>query len=155
MASFFAGSLNVNMSRFDPGRAVELIEEQRASILFEFSPRPEYKAKSKELKFLKKVRGKAWICDDDYQLIRVEAETIETIAFGLGILVRLHKGARLTFQRQRVNDEIWLPSVAQFAGKGRILLLKGFRFEGTSEYSDYQKFTVQSSISFAPSKKAD
>ncbi len=37
-ASFLAGSLNVNLSRFDPARAVELIEEQRASIMFEFSP---------------------------------------------------------------------------------------------------------------------
>ena len=121
-----------------------------STILFEFYPRPEYKAKTKELKFLKKIRGRAWICDDDYQMIRVEAETIGTISFGLWILVRLHKGAKLTFQRQRINDEIWLPSIAHFAGKGRILLLKGFRFEGTSEYSDYQKFTVQSSISFAP-----
>ena len=38
LASFLAGSLNVNMSRFDPARAVDLVEEQKASIMFEFSP---------------------------------------------------------------------------------------------------------------------
>jgi hypothetical protein len=120
-----------------------------STILFEFVPRPEYKAKTKELKFLKKIRGRAWICEDDYQIVRVEAETIENISFLLGILAKLHKGATLTFQRQRVNDEIWLPSIAHFKGKGRILLFKGLRIEGKSEFSDYQKFTVQSAINYA------
>jgi long-chain acyl-CoA synthetase len=36
--SFHAGALNVNMSRFDAIRAVELIEEKRVTVLFDFSP---------------------------------------------------------------------------------------------------------------------
>jgi len=36
--SFHAGSLNVNMSKFDPGKAVALIEEKKVSVLFDFSP---------------------------------------------------------------------------------------------------------------------
>ena len=36
--SFQAGALNVNMSKFDPARAVELIEDQNATMLFTFSP---------------------------------------------------------------------------------------------------------------------
>ncbi len=37
-SSFHAGALNVNMSKFDAGRAVELIEEKKVSIMFTFSP---------------------------------------------------------------------------------------------------------------------
>ena len=36
--SFHAGSLNVNMSKFDAGKAVALIEEKQVSVLFDFSP---------------------------------------------------------------------------------------------------------------------
>jgi long-chain acyl-CoA synthetase len=36
--SFQAGALNVNMSKFDPTRAVELIEDQQVTMLFTFAP---------------------------------------------------------------------------------------------------------------------
>ncbi len=36
--SFHAGALNVNMSKFDATKAVELIKEKRVSLLFDFAP---------------------------------------------------------------------------------------------------------------------
>jgi acyl-CoA synthetase (AMP-forming)/AMP-acid ligase II len=36
--SFHAGALNVNMSKFDAQKAVELIEEKKVSLFFDFSP---------------------------------------------------------------------------------------------------------------------
>lgn len=36
--SFHAGALNVNMSRFDAAKAVQLIEEKNVSIMFDFAP---------------------------------------------------------------------------------------------------------------------
>jgi len=36
--SFHAGALNVNMSKFDAAKAVELIEDKRVSVFFDFSP---------------------------------------------------------------------------------------------------------------------
>jgi long-chain acyl-CoA synthetase len=38
LQAFHAGAMNLNMSKFDAERAVELIERHRASVLFEFSP---------------------------------------------------------------------------------------------------------------------
>ena len=35
---FHAGALNVNMSKFDAAKAVELIEEKKVSVFFDFSP---------------------------------------------------------------------------------------------------------------------
>ncbi len=37
-ASFHAGALNVNMRKFDPGKAVSLIQDKKVSLLFDFSP---------------------------------------------------------------------------------------------------------------------
>jgi len=120
-----------------------------STYLIGFSPRADYKPKVKEVKLLKKISGKAWVCDEDFQLVRIEADLIENASFGLGILAKLHKGATMSFQRRKVNDELWLPSVAHFSGKGRFLLFKGFRVELTSEYSDYRRFSVASSVTFS------
>jgi len=37
-AAFHAGALNINMSKFDAVRAVELIEQKKVSVLFDFAP---------------------------------------------------------------------------------------------------------------------
>ncbi len=120
-----------------------------STYLIGFSPRPDYKPRVKEVKLLKKISGKAWVSDEDFQLVRIEADLIENASFGLGILAKLHKGATMSFQRRKVNGEVWLPAVAHFSGKGRFLLFKGFRVELTSEYSDYKRFSVSSSITFS------
>ena len=118
------------------------------AFMVDFTPRPEFKVTMKAVKPLKKISGRVWISEEDYQLVRIEAETLKSLKFGLGVIARLNKGASLTFQRRKVNDEIWLPAEAFFQGTGRILLFKGFRFQVRSEYSDYQKFSVGSSVSF-------
>ncbi len=118
------------------------------TLVVAFTPRPEFKVTIKDVKPLKKISGRAWISEDDYQLVRIEAETLGTIRFGLGIIAKLNKGARMAFQRRKINDEIWLPAEAHFQGTGRILVFRGFRFQARSEYSDYKKFSVGSSVTF-------
>ena len=36
--SFHAGALNINMSKFDAARAVELIESNQVTVMFDFAP---------------------------------------------------------------------------------------------------------------------
>jgi len=121
----------------------------RQTILVEFEPDPSFRPRRKDIRPLKKIRGKAWVDEADFQLVRIEAELLGSISLGLGFLAKLHKGAEIRFQRRKLNDEIWLPAEAYFRVSGRILLLKGFRVEAVHSYSDYQKFSVESSVSFA------
>ncbi len=120
-----------------------------STILLRFTPVHGYKPKTDDGKMLKKFRGRAWFSEQDYQLVQVEVELIENIRFGLGLVARLHKGAQLVFKRRRINNEIWLPAEAYAAGSARVLLLKVFRIEAVSEFSDYKKFTVASSVTFS------
>ena len=124
--------------------------EVHTTLVVSFTPRPEFKSKIKDIKVLQKVRGRVWVSERDYQPVKVEAETLESIKFGWSILAKLEKGAHMVFQRRKVNDEVWLPDQASFRGSGRLLLLKEFRFQATSKYSDYKKFSVASKISFEP-----
>ena len=122
------------------------------TIVVDFTPRPEFKTQIKEVKFLKKIKGRAWISQEDYQTARIEAETIKSLKFGLGLIAKLNKGAQMTVQRRKINDEVWLPEEASFYGTGRILLFKRFRFQTKRKYSGYKKFSVTSRVSFPAEK---
>ena len=127
--------------------------EGRSAIVLAFEPRPDYRPKTTEAKVLAKVRGKAWFGEADQELIRIEAELGDNLSFGLGLVAKLNRGTRMVFQRRRVNDEIWLPAESHFSGTGRILVLKGFRVEVQTTYSDYRKFSVETSMRIEGQKK--
>ncbi len=138
----------LRLYRFEIQRR-ELLEGY-PTLVVKFTPRPGFKSKIKDVKILRKIQGRVWVSEQDYQPVKVEAETLKSIKFGWGIVAKLNEGAKMVFQRRKVNDEIWLPAQASFRGSGRLLLFKGFRFQATSQYADYKKFTVASKISFAP-----
>jgi hypothetical protein len=108
-----------------------------------FEPRPDYEPKTEGGKILMKVCGKVWFSEEDHEYVRIEAELSDSLSFGLGFIVRLNKGTHMIFQRRKVNNEVWLPVVSHFVGTGRFLLVKGFRIDKETIYSDYNKISVK------------
>jgi len=119
--------------------------ERHDTIAFSLTPRPEARPRTTEGKQMKHFTVKAWISETDYELVKLEAEAVDTLSFGLGVLARLHKGAQLSFLRRKVNGEVWLPAVVSYQGSARVGLLFTLRRGGTSEYSDYRKYSVDTS----------
>ena len=109
------------------------------------APRPGAKAKSGDAKMLLKLRGRMWIDKATYQWARVEAQTTDTISWGL-FLARLSPGAKMTFEQTEVNSELWLPKRLLLTGSGRIGLIKRLSQDEEIEWSNYQKFSVDSKI---------
>lgn len=108
-------------------------------------PRPGYHAKAGDAKYFSKIRGKIWIDKSEYQWVKVEAETIDTISFGL-VLFRLYKGAHLEFEQARVNDEIWLPKRVHVEAAGRVGLVVRGGIESDSRFENYRKFQTDSHL---------
>ena len=108
-------------------------------------PKPGYRAKTRDGAALSKIRGKMWIEKSGYQWVRVEAETIGTISFGV-FLARLDPGAKLVLEQTRINGQLWLPKRAYMSGKGRIALLKRIAEDDEITWTDYKKFQVDSRI---------
>src|SRR5881296_3917440 len=63
----------------------------RPAIVLEFKPRPGFLPKTNTGKILNRMEGRAWINEQDRQLVRVDARLIDTIAFGLGLVARFQK----------------------------------------------------------------
>jgi hypothetical protein len=94
-------------------------------------------------KIMTHFKARAWVSETDYELVRVEVESIKELSFGMGLLARVHKGTLATFERRKVNNEVWLPAKATWTGSGRVLLLRQLRLRGISEFSGYRKFSVE------------
>ena len=96
--------------------------------------------------------GRAWVSESEYELVRLDLEAIDTVSFGLGLLARVHKGSHASFQRRKVNDEAWLPAMANYSASARVALVAVMRRGGTSEFSNYKKFDVETSATYKPPK---
>jgi hypothetical protein len=140
---------------YDVSMAGRSIVEGYSAILLEFRPRSDYKPSAREAKIAAKLAGRAWFCEEDYELMRVEVELIDTLSFGMGILARLNKGAKVMYQRRRINSEVWLPAEFHFTGTARVLLFKGLRIKNDVEFSNYKKFTVDSHIRYGAIKNPE
>ena len=119
--------------------------EGHDTIAFSLTPRPGAKPTTTEGRQMRHFTVQAWISEADYELVKLEAEAIDTLSWGLGVAARLHKGARLSFLRRKVNGEVWLPAVASYHGSARVGLLFTLRRSGTSEYSGYRRYSVDTS----------
>jgi len=109
------------------------------------SPKAGYRPKNRDASPLPKIRGKIWVDKSSYQWVRLEADTTETIAFGL-FLARLNPGATLLFEQTRVGDELWLPKRMYMKGAGRLGLIVRIAMDQESTWSDYRRFQVDSKI---------
>ncbi len=109
------------------------------------TPKANYTPKNSDAKVLQKMKGELWIDKTEYQWVRLEVETIDTISFGL-VLFRLSPGSKLTFEQARVNDEVWLPKRQWVRGGARIALLKKLSEEDEVTWSNFRKFSADSKV---------
>lgn len=117
------------------------------TVLMTFKPNPKYKGGGDaEEKVLQHTVGRAWVSEDGYQLVKIEAEVTGAISFGMGLLAKVQPGSKGVFEWRRINNEVWLPYREDFTAKLRILLVKGQHMRELHEYSDYRKYVVKTEI---------
>ncbi len=86
-----------------------------------------------------------WIDKHDYNWVKAEAETTDTISFGL-FLARVHKGSHFSFEQTRLNNEVWLMRRFYLNASARLVLLKNEAVEQEDTFSNYKKFSSESRV---------
>jgi hypothetical protein len=119
------------------------------TIRFTLTPQPNADPKTRDGGIMRHFSGTAWVSEADYELVRLNVEAVDTVGIGLGLLARVGKGARIAFERRKVNGEVWLPATASYSFNARVALLKMLRRNATLEFSNYRKFTVDTSSTFS------
>src|SRR4030095_14962745 len=84
------------------------------TILLSFKPKPKYKPEDDLTKILYHTQGHVWVSEDDYEMVKIEAQVIDPLSFGLGLLAKVQTGSMGVFEWRKVNDEIWMTSQEDF-----------------------------------------
>jgi hypothetical protein len=113
------------------------------STMSRFEPNPSYKPKKDDFnKVMQQLSGAVWVDPVDLQVVRIEAWMTSSLKVGGGVLATIKPGGGFVLEQERFNDEVWLPSYAEFNFTARVLLFAGFSFNATVKYGDYRRFNV-------------
>ncbi len=108
-------------------------------------PKPHYQPEYGKARFLQKLHGKFWIAKSDYGWLKLEAETLDTVSFGL-FLLRLAKGSTLQFHQRRMEEGLWMMDKFRVRFEARAGLIKNFNKEVLGGFSNYRKFSTESQL---------
>jgi len=123
-------------------------------LVFDFEPNPEFKPHKLEEKVVQKLAGVVWIDEKAHDVARLEAYFVGDMKFAGGLLANLQKGTSFVFEQAYVNNEVWLPTYMEAHVGVRVLLVKGFKVNEVTHYSDYKKFNVETLSTIAKPKGA-
>ena len=122
-------------------------------LVFDFAPNPEFQPHKLEEKVVQKLAGVVWIDEKALTVARLQAYFVGDMKVAGGLLANLQKGTSLIFEQGIINNEVWLPTYAEAHVGVRVLLLKGFKVNEVTRYSDYKKFNVESLATFGKPKE--
>jgi hypothetical protein len=137
LAKFLAADRFYNLHR--------VTYQGREVYAMDFAPRPDFRPHSLVDKVLKTLGGTLWIDEQAKQGVPVEARFLEGVKVGGGLLASVQKGGNVVLEQRFVNDEVWMPSYLEIHLDAHVLFLHK-SIHGTSTYSDYRKFRVDSKI---------
>ncbi len=112
-------------------------------LVFDFEPNPEYKAKTLEERVVKELAGVIWVDEKANDVARLEAYFVGDFHFGGGLVASVQKGTSFVFEQAYLNNEVWLPTYEEAHIGARVLLVKGFKINASTRYSDYKRFNVE------------
>ena len=113
----------------------------RDVFVFDYEPNPAFKPQKRFEKLFALFTGAVWVDAEDKQVVRLEAVLSQSFK-QFGGLAALKKGASFTLEQERINNEIWLPSIADINLSVKILFA-GININQLIKYGDYKKFTTE------------
>jgi hypothetical protein len=150
----------------DPGievflRACQFVNPRRERfrgqdvLVFDFEGNPEYKPKKLAERVVQQLAGVVWVDEKAHDVARLEAYFVKDVRFGGGLLANLQKGTSFVFEQAFLNNEVWLPTYEEAHVGARVLLLKGFKVNEVTRYSDYRRFNVETLSNISKPKAAE
>jgi hypothetical protein len=123
-------------------------------LVFDFEPNPDFKPRKITEKVVHQLAGVIWVDEKAHDVVRLQAYFVGDFRFAGGIVANLQKGTSFAFEQQYVNNEVWLPTYEEAHVGVRVFMVKGFKVNEVTRYSDYKRFNVESVASIGKPKDA-
>ncbi|MGA8922691.1 MAG: hypothetical protein WB682_06050, partial [Candidatus Dormiibacterota bacterium] len=105
-------------------------------------PSPEFKPRGLVEDLAHKLAGVIWVDEKARDVVRLEGYFVGDFKIAGGLLANLQKGTSFIFEQAYVNNEVWLPTYEEAHYGVRVLLVKGYKGNEVTRYSDYKKFNT-------------
>jgi len=112
-------------------------------LVFDFEPNPEYKPKNLVERLVKDLAGVIWIDEKAKDVVRLEAYFVGDFRLAGGMVANVQRGTSFVFEQAYLNNEVWLPTYEEAHLGVRVLMVKGFKMNAITRYSDYKRFNVE------------
>src|ERR1700730_344953 len=123
-------------------------------LAFDFETNPDFKPHKIEEKVVQKLAGVVWIDEKAHDVARLEAYFTGDFRVAGGGLANLPTGTSFVFEQGFLNNEVWLPTYEEAHLGVRFLMVKAFKVNAVTRYSDYKKFNVESVATIGKPKNA-
>jgi len=110
----------------------------RAAWVIDAVPVPGYKPKHQSSQYLPHVKARLWIDKANYQWLKADGETLDTIAFG-AFLVRVAKGTHIVMEQAPVDAQAWMLTRVSLRGSVRIALVKVIHGTFDFAWNDFKR----------------
>jgi hypothetical protein len=111
----------------------------RPAIVVRFRGRTNASPRTREGRVARAFSGLIWIDEDAKEVARVDANAVDDISFGYGMLARLNNGSTVMVQRESIDRDLWLPTSVRFNGEGRALLFRKLVINFAVDWFDYRR----------------
>jgi hypothetical protein len=128
----------------------QIIDGHNTTILA-FEPRPGARLQSRAARFIRAMRGRVWATPEG-DIVQVEAQLVDNVSVGWGIIARIWEGSWLRAKQQR-QDGVWLPLEVTAEARGRTLLFRPLRMRYGAKFWGYRLGVapVTTSVPLSPS----
>lgn len=107
------------------------------------TPNPEYTPPVEKARVLTGMQGELWISKETYHWVRVRAQVMQPVAFGL-FIAKVKPGTSFELDQQRVGN-VWLPKRFSQSVNASIFGLYGYRSKEETDFSAYHENTLHAS----------
>jgi len=108
----------------------------RPVVKLTFDPDPNYHSSARFAALYAHSKGVAWLDETNGQLVKAEAELTDNISWGGGLIAKLYRGGRFTYEQHEVSPGVWMPTYYSYDFDGRKFLFNLSAHEHV-EFRDY------------------
>jgi outer membrane lipoprotein-sorting protein len=122
-------------------------------IAFDFEPRKGFKPKTRAEDIVNKLAGTIWVDETAKQVARLEARLTDSFKLGGGVLASIGASTAFSYDQEKIDDEVWMPSSMEANISARVLLLAKLNHSVERRYSEYKKYQIDSKYDLTKPKE--
>ena len=122
------------------------------AVVVSFTPRRDATPTTRHGRTAQKFAGTIWIDEAAYEVMHVEATSIDDLSFGYGMVARLGRGVTASFTRRPVEGGVWMPTEVTLKGRGRAAVVRKLLINYTVEWFDYRRLSGTSMAPFVDTR---